>query len=87
MTRSAVISLSNFRSTLPLIPEELPEWQVFYVELLKQLGLEPEHYKLLLDIQHKWDSKIEGLEKAFSNVKASRPEKKRDCFEKPGQPA
>jgi uncharacterized protein YdcH (DUF465 family) len=56
---------------LPLIPAELLEWQVFYVELMRQLGIEPEHYKPLLDTQHKWDSKIEDLEKASSNVKAS----------------
>ncbi|MFZ0927847.1 MAG: hypothetical protein WAN11_04570 [Syntrophobacteraceae bacterium] len=56
---------------MPLAPAELLEWQVFYVELLKQLGLEPEHYRPLLDIQHKWDSKIEDLDKTFSNVKAS----------------
>jgi hypothetical protein len=56
---------------LPLIPAELLEWQVFYVELMRQLGIEPEHYKHLIDTQYKWDSKIEGLEKIFSNVKAS----------------
>jgi len=56
---------------LPLIPAELLEWQVFYVELLKLLGLEPEHYKPLIDKQQKWDSKIESLEKTLSNVKAS----------------
>jgi len=56
---------------LPLIPAELLEWQVFYVELMRQLGIEPEHYKPLLDTQHKWDSKIESLEKTVSNVKAS----------------
>jgi len=56
---------------LPLIPAELLEWQVFYVELLKQLGLEPEQYKPLLDTQNKWESKIESLAKTLSNVKAS----------------
>jgi site-specific DNA recombinase len=56
---------------LPLIPAELLEWQVFYVELMRQLGIEPEHYRPLLDTQHKWDSKIESLEKTLSNVKAS----------------
>ncbi len=56
---------------LPLIPAELLEWQVFYVELMRQLGIEPEQYKPLLDTQCKWDSKIEGLEKTLSNVKAS----------------
>ena len=56
---------------LPLIPAELLEWQVFYVELMRQLGIEPEHYKPLLDAQHKWDSKIESMEKTLSNVKAS----------------
>ncbi|GLI34195.1 zinc ribbon domain-containing protein [Desulforhabdus amnigena] len=56
---------------LPLIPAELLEWQVFYVQLMKHLGLEPEHYEPLLDTQHKWDGKIEGLEKSRSNVQAS----------------
>lgn len=59
------------KCSLPLIPAELLEWQVFYVELMRQLGIEPEHYKPLLDTQHKWDSKIESLEKTLSNVKAS----------------
>jgi site-specific DNA recombinase len=56
---------------LPLIPAELLEWQVFYVELMKQLGLEPEHYEPLLDGKHKWDSKIDSLAKTLSNVQAS----------------
>lgn len=56
---------------LPLIPAELLEWQVFYVELMRQLGIEPEQYKPLLDTQNKWDSKIESLAKTLSNVKAS----------------
>lgn len=56
---------------LPLIPAELLEWQVFYVELMRQLGIEPEHYKPLLDTQCKWDSRIESLAKTLSNVKAS----------------
>jgi hypothetical protein len=56
---------------LPLIPAELFEWQVFYIQLMKQLGLEPEHYEPLLDGKHKWDSKIEGLVKTLSNVQAS----------------
>jgi len=56
---------------LPLIPAELLEWQVFYVELFKQFGLEPEQYKPLLDTQQKWDSKIESLAKTLNNVKAS----------------
>lgn len=56
---------------LPLIPAELLEWQVFYVELMKQLGIEPEHYEPLLDTQHKWDGKIDSLAKTLSNVKAS----------------
>jgi hypothetical protein len=60
---------------LPLIPAELLEWQVFYVELMRQLGIEPEHYKPLLDTQGKWDSKIESLEKTLSNVKASQKRK------------
>jgi len=56
---------------LPLIPAELLEWQVFYVELMRQLGIEPEHYKPLIDTQNKWDGKIESLAKTLSNVKAS----------------
>ncbi len=56
---------------LPLIPAELLEWQVFYVELMRQLGIEPEHYKPLLDTACKWDGKIESLAKTLSNVKAS----------------
>ena len=56
---------------LPLIPAELLEWQVFYVELMRQLGIEPEQYKPLLNTQCKWDSKIESLAKTLSNVKAS----------------
>jgi hypothetical protein len=56
---------------LPLIPAELLEWQVFYVQLMKQLGLEPEHYESLLDGKHKWDSKIDSLAKTLSNVQAS----------------
>src|SRR5208283_4538292 len=59
------------KCSLPLIPSELLEWQVFYIELMRQLGIEPEHYKPLLDTRHKWDSKIESLEKTLSNVKAS----------------
>lgn len=56
---------------LPLIPAELLEWQVFYVELMRQLGIEPEQYKPLLNTQNKWDSKIEILAKTLSNVKAN----------------
>jgi site-specific DNA recombinase len=56
---------------LPLIPAELLEWHVFYVQLMKQLGLEPEHYEPLLDGKQKWDSKIESLVKTLSNVQAS----------------
>ena len=56
---------------MPLIPAELLEWQVFYVELMRQLGLEPEHYKLLLDGKNGLDSKIETLERKLSNVEAS----------------
>ncbi|MEN6438968.1 MAG: hypothetical protein ABFD97_10330 [Syntrophobacter sp.] len=37
---------------------------------MRRLGIEPEHYKPLLDTQHKWDSKTEDLEKTCSNVKA-----------------
>jgi hypothetical protein len=60
---------------LPLIPAELLEWQVFYVELMKQLGLEPEHYEPLLDGKQKWDSKIDSLVKTLSNVQASQRRK------------
>jgi len=56
---------------LPLIPAELLEWQVFYVELMRQFGIEPEHYKPLIATQNKWDGKIESLAKTLSNVKAS----------------
>jgi len=59
------------KCSLPLIPAELLEWEVFYVELMRQLGIEPEHYEPLLDGKQKWDSKIEGLEKTLGNVKAS----------------
>jgi len=56
---------------LPLIPAELLEWQVFYVELMRQLGIEPEHYEPLLDGKQKWDRKIDSLVKTLSNVQAS----------------
>jgi len=62
---------SHQKCPLPLIPAELLEWQVFYVELMRQLGIEPEQYKPLLDSQNKWDSKIDSLAKTLSNVKAS----------------
>ena len=60
---------------LPLIPAELLEWQVFYVELMRQLGIEPEHYKPLLDTQCKRDDKIDSMEKTLSNVNASKKRK------------
>ncbi len=63
------------KCSLPLIPAELLEWQVFYVELMRQLGIEPEQYKPLLDTQHKWDGKIDSLEKTLSNLKASQRRK------------
>lgn len=56
---------------LPSIPAELLEWQVFYVELMRQLGLEPENYKALLDGKNGMDGKIESLERKLSNVEAS----------------
>jgi hypothetical protein len=56
---------------VPLTPAELLEWQVFYVELMKQLGIEPEHYEPLLDGKQKWDNKIESLAKTLSNVQTS----------------
>jgi len=60
---------------LPLIPAELLEWQVFYVELMRQLGIEPEQYKPLIATQDKWDCKIESLAKTLSNVNASKKRK------------
>ncbi len=56
---------------MPSIPAELLEWQVFYVELVRQLGLEPENYKALLDGKNGLDSKIVSLERKLSNVEAS----------------
>ena len=57
---------------LPLIPAELLEWQIFYVELMKQLGLDPDqHYKPLLDEKSNGDSKIRELERKLSNLQAS----------------
>jgi DNA invertase Pin-like site-specific DNA recombinase len=57
---------------LPLIPAELLEWQIFYVELMKQLGLDPDrHYKSLLDEKSNGDSKIKELERKLSNLHAS----------------
>jgi hypothetical protein len=55
-----------------LIPAELLEWQIFYVELMRQLGLDPDqHYKPLLDGKHGWDSKITDVERKLSNLQAS----------------
>src|SRR5208283_6079189 len=57
---------------LPVIPAELLEWQVFYVELMRQLGLDPDrHYKPLLDGEHRWDNKIAEVARKLSNLQAS----------------
>jgi hypothetical protein len=57
---------------LPLIPAELLEWQVFYVELFKQLGLEPDqHYKPLVNGENGRDGKIKEVERKLSNLQAS----------------
>ena len=57
---------------LPVIPAELLEWQVFYVDLMKQLGLDPDqHYKPLLDGKHRWDGEIADVERKLSNLQAS----------------
>ncbi|MGA2227587.1 MAG: recombinase family protein, partial [Syntrophobacteraceae bacterium] len=57
---------------LPLIPAELLEWQVFYVELVKQLGLNPDqHYKPLLDNGNGGNNKIKELERKLSNIEAA----------------
>ncbi len=57
---------------LPVIPAELLEWQVFYVELMKQLGLDPDqHYKPLFDGKSNGDSKAKELERKLSNLQAS----------------
>ncbi len=59
------------KCSLPSIPAELLEWQVFYVELFKQLGLEPDqHYKPLLDGKNGWD-KIKEVGRKLSNIEAS----------------
>jgi hypothetical protein len=56
---------------LPIIPAELLEWQIFYVELMKQLGLDPDrHYKPLLDEKSNGDSKIKEFERKLSNLQA-----------------
>jgi len=60
------------KCSLPLIPTELLEWQIFYVELMKQLGLDPDrHYKPLLDEKSNGDSKAKELERKLSNLQAS----------------
>jgi hypothetical protein len=57
---------------LPVIPAKLLEWQVFYVELMKQLGLDPDrHYKPLLDGKSNEDIKIKELQRKLSNLHAS----------------
>ncbi len=57
---------------LPLIPAELLEWQVFYVELMRQLGIEPDqHYKPLLDEKSNGDIKIAEVTRKLSNLQAS----------------
>ena len=56
---------------LPVIPAELLEWQIFYVELMRQLGLDPDrHYKPLLDDKSNGDSKVKELERKLSNLQA-----------------
>ena len=57
---------------MPLIPAELLEWQIFYVELMRQLGLDPDqHYKPLLKGKSNGDSKVKELERKLSNLQAS----------------
>ncbi|MGO9018226.1 MAG: recombinase family protein [Syntrophobacteraceae bacterium] len=57
---------------LPVIPAELLEWQIFYVELMRQLGLDPDrHYKPLLDGKSNEDNKVKELERKLSNIQAS----------------
>jgi site-specific DNA recombinase len=57
---------------LPIIPAELLEWQIFYVELMKQLGLDPDqHYKPLLDGKNGLDSRIKEVERKLSNLQAN----------------
>jgi site-specific DNA recombinase len=60
------------KCALPIIAAELLEWQLFYVELMRQLGLDPDrHYKPLLDGKHRWDGKITDVERKLSNLQAS----------------
>lgn len=60
------------KCSLPIIPAELLEWQIFYVELMKQLGLDPDrHYKSLLDGKANGDSKAKELERKLSNLQAN----------------
>jgi hypothetical protein len=60
------------RCPLPIIPAELLEWQVFYVELVRQLGLEPDqHYKPLLNGENGRDSKIKEVGRKLSNIEAN----------------
>jgi hypothetical protein len=48
------------------------EWQIFYVELMRQLGLDPDqHYKPLLDGKHRWDNTIAEVTRKLSNLQAS----------------
>jgi len=57
---------------LPIIPAELLEWQGFYVQLMKQLGLDPDqHYKPLLNGENGRDGKIREVERKLSNLQAS----------------
>jgi hypothetical protein len=59
------------KCSLPIIPAELLEWQIFYVELFKQLGLDPDqHYKPLLDEKSNGDNIIKELERKLSNLQA-----------------
>jgi hypothetical protein len=63
------------KCALPLIPAELPEWQIFYVELMRQLDLDPDqHYKHLFDGKRRWDSKITDVERKLSNLISTRHE-------------
>ncbi len=56
---------------LPSIPAELLEWQVFYVELLKQLGLEPDSTTSLCSMENTSGTAKSRAWRKLSNVKAS----------------
>jgi hypothetical protein len=60
------------KCSLPAIPAELLEWQVFYVELFKQLGLDPDrHYRPPLNGENGGDGKIKEVERKLGNLQAS----------------